>query len=338
MAYKTIDETFWTDPKVRGLSVNNKLLFLYLITNPHSHYSGLYYLPMSVMALETGLKQIEVRRGIDTLSKGYIVKYDDDFQVVWVVKMALYQAKGEKMMAGIANHFGRLHNCPLIKDFLKFYNTLSIPYACTIDTPSIPHAESVTGSVTETVSGSKDILSGKPDSVSATGEVVSYLNQVLGTDYKATTRKTRELIQARLREGFTVEDFRAVINRKAQKWRGDPKMVEYLRPITLFGPKFESYLNEKEAQNESHKLDNQTSRTPAGGVRSDTSRFRNAGEPPDGGQRGRKKGAVAQGERNDEDTATVPGKKPPAVNEDAKGVAGLEVGTEPLSDGYPRIG
>lgn len=74
-------------------------------------------------------------------------------------------------------------------------------------------------------------------------EVVSYLNEKLGTRYKTTTESTRKLINARLKEGFTLDDFKAVIDAKHAQWGNDPKMAEYLRPSTLFGTKFEGYLN-----------------------------------------------------------------------------------------------
>ena len=75
-------------------------------------------------------------------------------------------------------------------------------------------------------------------------EVIEYLNGVLGTHYKDSTDKNKSLIRARLREGFTVEDFKVVIDNQARAWLTDPQMQKYLRPETLFGTKFESYLNE----------------------------------------------------------------------------------------------
>jgi uncharacterized phage protein (TIGR02220 family) len=77
------------------------------------------------------------------------------------------------------------------------------------------------------------------------GEIVAYLNTKTGKSYRASSGKTRSLIHARLSEGFTVEDFRRVIDVKCAAWLGDPKMGTYLRPETLFGTKFEGYLNEK---------------------------------------------------------------------------------------------
>lgn len=78
-------------------------------------------------------------------------------------------------------------------------------------------------------------------------DIVFYLNQIAGTNYKPTSKKTQTLIKARLKEGYTLTDFKTVIEKKCSKWQRDPKMAQYLRPETLFGSKFESYLNEPAA-------------------------------------------------------------------------------------------
>lgn len=78
-------------------------------------------------------------------------------------------------------------------------------------------------------------------------EIIDYLNLKLGTKYKYTTIITNQKIEARFKEGFTVEDFKKVIDKKARDWLGT-KYEKYLRPETLFGTKFEGYLNEKERE------------------------------------------------------------------------------------------
>lgn len=80
------------------------------------------------------------------------------------------------------------------------------------------------------------------------GQVVDYLNEKIGTKYKSTTASTKSHITARLREGFTIDDFKKVIDTKVKEWK-DTKYQKYLRPETLFGTKFESYLNQKEKEN-----------------------------------------------------------------------------------------
>ena len=82
----------------------------------------------------------------------------------------------------------------------------------------------------------------KPD---PTEEVIDHLNRRTGTHYKATTASTRKLVKARLKEGFTVDDMKQVIDKKCADWLNNRDMVQYLRPETLFGSKFESYFNAK---------------------------------------------------------------------------------------------
>lgn len=72
--------------------------------------------------------------------------------------------------------------------------------------------------------------------------IIDYLNQKIGSKYKPTTPKTKTAIHARLSEGFTLEDFKTVIDKKCADWMGT-EYEKYLRPETLFGTKFEGYLN-----------------------------------------------------------------------------------------------
>lgn len=74
--------------------------------------------------------------------------------------------------------------------------------------------------------------------------IVDYLNQKAGTNYKSTSKKTKTCIHARLEEGFSVDDFKTVIDKKCNDWL-NTDFEQYLRPETLFGTKFESYLNAK---------------------------------------------------------------------------------------------
>jgi uncharacterized phage protein (TIGR02220 family) len=75
-------------------------------------------------------------------------------------------------------------------------------------------------------------------------EIVDYLNLKAGTKYKHSGKKTKDLITARWNENFVLTDFQTVIDKKTAEWLNDPGMNKYLRPETLFGTKFESYLNQ----------------------------------------------------------------------------------------------
>ena len=74
-------------------------------------------------------------------------------------------------------------------------------------------------------------------------EVVDYLNSKIGSKYMATSKATREKIHARIEDGFTLDDFKTVIDKKADEWIGT-EQEKFLRPETLFGTKFEGYLNQ----------------------------------------------------------------------------------------------
>ena len=75
-------------------------------------------------------------------------------------------------------------------------------------------------------------------------DAVEYLNSKAGTKYKSTSKNTTRHIQARIKEGYTLEDFKTVIDKKCSEWL-NTDMEKYLCPETLFGSKFEKYLNQK---------------------------------------------------------------------------------------------
>ena len=79
---------------------------------------------------------------------------------------------------------------------------------------------------------------------SSVSSILSYLNSKVGVMYKPSNTKTISLIKARLREGFTFDDFKSVIDKKFEAWKGT-SFEQYLTPFTLFGDKFEIYLNQK---------------------------------------------------------------------------------------------
>lgn len=75
--------------------------------------------------------------------------------------------------------------------------------------------------------------------------IVSYLNEKTGKSYRPTTGATKRKISARLREGYTVDEFKKVIDNKCEEWLSDHKMKDFLRPSTLFAAShFDDYLNQ----------------------------------------------------------------------------------------------
>lgn len=86
--------------------------------------------------------------------------------------------------------------------------------------------------------------SAQKDNTEAIKVIIDHLNRVLGTSYTCRNKETNKHINARLVEGYTVEDFKLVIDTKAADWTGT-EWEKYLRPNTLFSPShFEEYLNQ----------------------------------------------------------------------------------------------
>lgn len=73
--------------------------------------------------------------------------------------------------------------------------------------------------------------------------IIDYLNEKAGTQYRYQSDATKRKIDARYNEGFTIDDFKKVIDIKVAEWKNND-MAKFLRPETLFGTKFESYLNQ----------------------------------------------------------------------------------------------
>lgn len=78
-----------------------------------------------------------------------------------------------------------------------------------------------------------------------TKRVVDYFNHKMDTHYRYT-KSSCELIQARLNEGFTVDDCITVIDKQVYLWGKNPEMCQHLNTTTLFRKgNFEKYLNTK---------------------------------------------------------------------------------------------
>lgn len=83
-----------------------------------------------------------------------------------------------------------------------------------------------------------------PKNTEMTTQIILYLNEKANKNYSVEAKEARRCINARIAEGYSVNDFKKVIDIKVSKWLNTPQ-EDYLRPITLFGTKFNSYLNER---------------------------------------------------------------------------------------------
>mgnify|MGYP001561443187 FL=1 len=152
--YQKIEETFWTDPKVSNLPPNEKLLFIYLITNSHVHYSGLYQISRATILDETNLTPDALNKSLTSLIDNRLIRYDNDKKIVWVINMAKHQVQqGNKknLIIGFAKQFNKLHKSMLIKEFLIYYATLveGLLIPSEWDTDTMPESVALISSINQ---------------------------------------------------------------------------------------------------------------------------------------------------------------------------------------------
>ncbi|MDB8620888.1 conserved phage C-terminal domain-containing protein [Streptococcus parasanguinis] len=91
-----------------------------------------------------------------------------------------------------------------------------------------------------------DIDKGQKPQSDVYEEIIKYLNEKTGSHFKPTSKSTQRLINGRLSENYTIEDFKYVIDVKTNEWKNNTKMSKYLTPDTLFNAsKFEKYRNQQ---------------------------------------------------------------------------------------------
>lgn len=255
---RPVDNGFWTDPKMDEFSPEDKYFMLYLLTNPFTKQLGIYKISIRQAAFQMGYSEDAVKVLLDRFENKYgVILYSKETSEVAVINYLRHSVlKGgkpvedciKKDMEGVKNKklidfvFSRLHGRDglneTVKKIVDAYlkeNDIDIDNDNDNDRTGddSPHDSSTIreNEIYETI--------------------VSYLNKKAGTNYRATTAKTRTAIHARLAEKFTVENFKTVIDKKCDEWIGT-EYEKYLRPETLFGTKFEGYLNAKTGRNDSN--------------------------------------------------------------------------------------
>ena len=109
--------------------------------------------------------------------------------------------------------------------------------------PSLKEEKHIVGQERPTPCADGQEIAEKPDPVPY-AKIIGALNAACGCQFKADTQATKRHIKARWNEGWRFPDFEAVIRSRRDEWAGDAKMCQFLRPETLFGTKFESYLQQ----------------------------------------------------------------------------------------------
>ena len=229
--YRNVHLSFWTDNKVEDdFTPEDKYFYLYLLTNPQTNICGCYEVSYSQLTSQTGYNKDTVNRLIDRFEKTHrLIRFNKDTKEMLILNWYKYNwNKSEKTLTGVEN-VAKYIKCKIFKDYIfEIINNIRNGVS------NMPHICPIQASVSDT------------DTVyynNIIKEIIDYLNSVLNTKYRYKTKNTQKHINARLSEGYTLDDFKTVIDKKVKEWKGTD-MEKHLCPDTLFGTKFEKYLNQ----------------------------------------------------------------------------------------------
>lgn len=259
--YGKVSPQFWigeTGKLLRG-NPEAQVLALYLMTNPHATMTGVFHCPVIYMAHETGLSMEGASKGLARLIEAGFCEYDEASESVFVVNMAAFQIDDclkpdDKRVLGLRKEVAKMLPARFQQRFaevygIRFHLAKQGENNSPLEAPSKPlpsqEQEQEQEQEIKALSGNPDPLPEKPKKQTRTTEakeLLAYMNQVCGSRFQPVAANLN-LITARLNEGATSDDVKAVIDRKQAEWCNDDAMRKYLRPETLFNAtKFAGYL------------------------------------------------------------------------------------------------
>ncbi|MCY7628219.1 conserved phage C-terminal domain-containing protein [Bacillus altitudinis] len=257
--YRHVHTTFWQDPKVtEELTPEDRYFYLYLITNPNTTQIGIYPITKKQMAFDLGYSIESVNSLMDRFVNHHkLILYNNDTREMAIKNWPKYNLNkgGKPILDCVTKELRDVKDKSLMKVLYPKIENTNIRDLFERYADDTLHDTSTTSGQKEKEKEKekekKDILSGNPTVNPETQEseipfklIVDLLNKVTGKSFRHTSAATQRLIKARWNDGFRFEDFKTVILTKTNQWLKDDKMNKYLQPTTLFGTKFEGYLNE----------------------------------------------------------------------------------------------
>lgn len=231
--YRTIQMSFWTDTKVvDSFSPEDKYFYLYLMTNPHTNLAGCYEVSMKQVSDETGYAKETVEKLIERMEETHnVIRYSKATKEILILNWSKYNwTKSADFQKPLLKEIDAIKDA----DFKAFLEE-------TLDGLGTVLGRSRDGvGTTVTVTDKEDTFN------ILFRQIIDYLNLKANTRYKYSSDKSKKCIHARVEEGFTLKDFQEVIDKKCEEWIGT-EWEKFLRPETLFGTKFEGYLNQRAA-------------------------------------------------------------------------------------------
>ncbi|MFX3673313.1 MAG: conserved phage C-terminal domain-containing protein [Paenisporosarcina sp.] len=259
--FRLIHTSFWEDARVsEDMTPEDKFFYMYLMTNPNTTQIGIYQITKKKIAFETGYSIETITSLMDRFENFHkLIKYNKETREIALLNWPKFNLVrgGKPMLDCVRVELAVVKDIGLISDLIvsvpnedikKLFSAYApLPFDDTYHDTSTTRGQDKEEEEEE--EEEEEILSGKPNVPSIPySEIVDYLNLKANTNFRSSSKNTQKHIRARWKESYRLEDFQRVIDLKVLQWQNDSKMVAYLRPDTLFGTKFESYLNEKVVQ------------------------------------------------------------------------------------------
>lgn len=251
--YRTISMGFWTDTKiVDEFTPEDKYFMLYCLTNPYTNLCGCYEISIKQITRDTGYNEETIQKLLERFDNKYnIIKYSNSNKELYIRNWYKYNwTKSDKLDKPLLNEIKKIKTISFKQELCELYNkrdTVSIPYGYPMDT-------SVSVSVNNNINNINNNNNININNNIPYKEIIDYLNEKANTRYRSTSDNTKKHIKARFNDGYTLDDFKKVIDIKTKEWLKSD-MEKYLRPETLFGSKFENYVNQKEKKSMKQLLD-----------------------------------------------------------------------------------
>lgn len=259
---RIVSTSFWTHPDTEDFTPEDKYFMLYLLTNPFTTQLGIYNMSVKNAAFQLGYSVESVQNLLDRFENQYgVIFYSKETKEIAIKNYLRHsiikggapvrdclisEMKKVKNKDLIANVFLHLKGDEKLNETVKsiiaeYEEKNGILLYCN-------EKEKDNEKENENENENDNEVS-YPDSHNESlndtfKTIIEHLNARTNQHYMHKTKKTQKLIRARLDDGFTIDDFLIVIDKKSQEWIGT-EYEKFLRPETLFGTKFEGYLNAK---------------------------------------------------------------------------------------------
>jgi uncharacterized phage protein (TIGR02220 family) len=270
MRYRKISPVIWQDEKFRAFTDDGKLAFLFLLTHPAMTSVGAMRGTLPGLAAELGWPPRRFEVALAPALDASMVEVNRGAAFIGLPKFLRHnEPEGPNSVKAWAGALELIPECPerrsLLRRCLAYLDTKSDAFKEAMGDGilnairdgiadgagvSIPDpgagagAGAGAGILPPTPSG------GAPDGALAW---LSVLNDQARAGFRPTDSNLRP-IHARIREGHTLAEAETVVRAKVAEWVGTD-YAKYLRPVTLFGPKFDSYVQASRNGHGSHEED-----------------------------------------------------------------------------------